>query len=144
MRWVTYASMSVDAIACAWVIRGELDPEAEFVFVNLRREGQPEDATPFAMDGADLGQHTSTEGTDTAFETILRRRELIDPTLWRIGEIVHEALLKDERYHAPEARGLATIVDGLRYVVDDATTLTITKPVFDGLYRHFYAESVFG
>ncbi|WP_372498189.1 chromate resistance protein ChrB domain-containing protein [Streptomyces marispadix] len=39
------------------------------------------------MRGVELGHH----GDDCSFETILRRYRLMDPVLWRLAEIVHEA-----------------------------------------------------
>ncbi|GAB2736914.1 chromate resistance protein ChrB domain-containing protein [Amycolatopsis magusensis] len=99
MKWATRAGIHIDRAACAWLIRRAVDSEAEFVFVGDPAEVPP-DATPFDMRGVDLGHH----GADCSFETILRRYDLDDPALWRIAEIVHEADLDDERYHAPEAR----------------------------------------
>jgi len=159
MRWATRASIHVDGAACAWVIRRDIDPDAEFVILNgpaadqsLREMGfghlatgdLPADATPFAMDGAELSRHTGPDGTDCCFETILRRYEVVDPTLWRIAEVVHEAVLWDERYNAPEARGLDALVYGLSLVGNDKQVLAITKPLFDGLYKRFYLQSLLG
>ena len=48
-----------------------------------------------------------------SFEAVLRRYELDDPVLWAIARIVHEADLEDERYDAPEARGLDVLLRGL-------------------------------
>lgn len=98
MRWATRAGVHIDRAACAWLIRRFLDPEADVVFVADPAE-VPGDATPFDMRGVDLGHH----GSDCSFETILRRRDLTDPVLWRIAGIVHEADLGDGRVDAPEA-----------------------------------------
>ena len=78
MRWATRAGVHIDRAACAWLIRRQLDPDAEFVFVT-DPDDVPDDATPFDMRGVDLGHH----GTDCSFETILRRHDLTDPVLWR-------------------------------------------------------------
>jgi len=100
MKWATRAGIHIDRAACAWLIRRELDPRAEFVFVT-DPAAVPADATPFDMPGVELSHH---EG-DCSFETILRRYQLVDPVLWTIAEIIHEADLDDERYDAPEAPG---------------------------------------
>ena len=111
MRWATRAGVHIDRAACAWLLRRFIDPEASFVFVNDPAE-VPAEATPFDMRGVELGHH----GGDCSFETILRRYELEDPVLWKLAELVHEADLDDERFDAPEARGLDVI---LRGAVDD-------------------------
>jgi hypothetical protein len=131
MNWVTRRGIHIDRAACAWLIRRFLDPEARFAFVADPSE-VPADATAFDIRGVDLGHH----GADCSFETILRRRDLIDPVLWRLAEIVHEADLDDERYDAPEARGLDVVLRGLSMVCDDDRVLELTGPVFDGLYEY--------
>ncbi|MFI7640420.1 chromate resistance protein ChrB domain-containing protein [Nonomuraea sp. NPDC049400] len=130
MRWATRAGVHIDRAACAWLIRRHIDPEPEFVFVDDPAL-VPADATPFDMRGADLSHH----GDDCSFETILRRYELDDPVLWKIAEIVHEADIDDERFDAPEARGLDVVLRGLSMICDDKRVLEISGPVFDGLYE---------
>jgi hypothetical protein len=56
--------------------------------------------------------------------------------LWDVARIVHEADLADDRYHAPEAAGLAVLCRGMSMVADDATVLSVTGALFDGLYEH--------
>jgi hypothetical protein len=131
MRWATRAGIHIDRAACAWLIRRCLDPDAEFVFLNDPAD-IPADATGFDMRGVDLGHH----GDDCSFETILRRQDLTDPVLWRLAEIVHEADLDDERYDAPEARGLDVVLRGLSMICDDARLLDLSGPIFDGLYEY--------
>ncbi len=33
MRWVTWEQVGVDPMACAWLISGFIDREAEFIFI---------------------------------------------------------------------------------------------------------------
>jgi hypothetical protein len=131
MRWATRPGIHIDRAACAWLIRRHIDPDAEFTFV-ADPALVPPDATPFDMRGVDLGHH----GDDCTFETILRRYDLADPVLWRLAEIVHEADLDDERYDAPEAPGLDTVLRGLSMICDDDRVLELTGPIFDGLYEY--------
>jgi hypothetical protein len=130
MKWATRAGVHIDRAACAWLIRRHIDAAAEFVFVDDPAL-VPADATPFDMRGVELSHH----GGDCSFETILRRYELDDPVLWKLAEIVHEADIDDERYDAPEARGLDIILRGLSMTCNDTRTLEITAPIFDGLYE---------
>jgi hypothetical protein len=130
MRWATRANCHVDRAACAWLIRRFVDAGATFVFLE-DPDDLPEDATPFDVRGVELSHH----GGDCTFETFLKRYELDDPVLWDVARIVHEADLEDDRYDAPEARGLDVILRGLSLVADDEELLQLTAPLFDGLYE---------
>jgi hypothetical protein len=103
VKWTTRANIHIDRAACAWLIRRDLDPDAEFVFLTDPTQ-IPTDATPFDLRGVELSHHNG----DCSFETILRRYELTDPVLWRIAEIIHEADLDDERYELWPSGGLAS------------------------------------
>ena len=139
MRWATRAGVHVDRAACAWLIRRHLDPEAKFVFVDDPVR-VPADATAFDMRGVELGHH----GGQCSFETILGRYELTDPVLWKLAELVHEADLDDERFDAPEARGLDVVLRGLSMVCDDARVLELAGPLFDGLYEYYRRGMLLG
>jgi len=139
MRWATRAGVHIDRAACAWLIGRHLDPEAAFVFVD-DPGAVPADATAFDMRGVELGHH----GGDCSFETILRRHHLDDPVLWKLAELVHEADLDDERYDAPEARGLDVLLRGLSMVCDDRRVLELSGPLFDGLYEYWRRAMLLG
>ena len=131
MKWATRSGCHVDRAACAWLIRRFLDADADFVFVDDPDE-VPSDATPFDMPGVELSHH----GDDCTFETMLRRHELDDPVLWEIAKAVHEADLADDRFDAPEAAGLDIVCRGLSMIATDEQVLTVTGPLFDGLYEY--------
>lgn len=135
MRWATRAGVHIDRSACAWLIRRHVDPVAEFVFV-ADPDDVPPEVTPFDMRGVDLGHH----GSDCTFETILRRYDLVDPVLWRIAGIVHEADLEDEQYDAPEAPGFDLILRALSAAHDDDTVLAMTAQIFDAVYEFLRRE----
>ena len=130
MKWATRAHCHVDRAACAWLIRRFVDADAEFVFVD-DPDQIPDDATPFDMRGVELGHHHG----ECSFETFLHRYELDDPVLWELARIVHEADLADDRYDAPEAAGLDTLVRGLSLTRSDDELLALTAPLLDGLYE---------
>jgi hypothetical protein len=92
------------------------------------------------MRGVELGHH----GGDCSFETILRRRELTDPVLWRIAEAVHEADLDDERFDAPEAPGLDVLLRGLSMTGTDDQTLAVSSALFDGPYEYHRRRLLLG
>jgi len=139
VKWATRAHVHIDRAACAWLIRRHIDTDAEFTFVADPAE-VPADATAFDMRGVELSHH----GGDCSFETILRRYDLTDPVLWRIGQIVHEADLDDERYDAPEAPGLDVVLRGLSMAYDDELILHLTGPIFDGLYEYYRRALLLG
>lgn len=123
MRWVTRSGPHVDRMACAWLIRRCVDPDAQFCFVSDPGE-VPHDATPFDMRGAELSHH----GEDCTFETILVRYALDDPVLHVIAALVHEV-------YAPAALGLDLVTRGVSLVCDDAEALRVGARIFDGLYE---------
>jgi hypothetical protein len=139
VKWATRAGVHIDRAACAWLLRRFVDPQAQFVFVGDLAQ-VPSDATPFDMRAVELSHHNG----DCTFETILRRYELVDPVLWRLAEIVHEADLDDDRYDAPEAPGFDVALRGLSMVCSDEQTLHLTGPVFDGLYEYFRRAALLG
>jgi hypothetical protein len=139
VRWATRAGVHIDRASSAWLIRRFIDPDAEFFFVTDPDE-LPADATPFDMRGVEYGHH----GNDCTFETLLRRHDLIDPVLWRIAGIVHEADLEDDRYDAPEAPGLDVILRGLSMTQDDDTVLAVSSPMFDGLFAYYRRSLLLG
>ena len=144
MRWATRAGVHIDRAACAWLIGRFVDPHAGFVFLTDPTE-LPADATGFDMPGVDLSHHTGRDGhAECSFETILRRYNLDDPLLSRIGQIVHEADLDDERFDAPEARGLDVVLRGLSMTRTDEEVIALTGPIFDGLYEYHRRAAVLG
>jgi hypothetical protein len=140
MRWATRAGIHVDRTACAWLIRRFIDEEPEFVFVHDPDE-VPEDAIAFDMRGAELSHH----GDNCTFETMLARYRLKDEALHTIARIVHEADLEDERFDAPEARGLDVILRGLSLVAEsDEQMLELSGPIYDGLYEYCRRQTMLG
>lgn len=139
MKWATRRGIHIDRASSAWLIRRFIDPDAVFVFVDGPVQ-VPEDATAFDMPGVDLSHH----GRDCTFETLLRRYELHDPALWRLGEVVHEADIDDGLFDAPEAPGIDVALRGLSMVLDDDNILAVTGPLFDGLHEFFRRELLLG
>ena len=135
MRWATRSGIHVDRAASAWLISTYIDSNAEFIYVD-DLDDVPADATPFDMVGCDLTHHRD----DVTFETILRRYELSDPTLWRIAEIVHQADVEDDRFDAPEAAGLDTIIRALGLDHTDEEVRTTTATLLTSLHHYLQRE----
>src|SRR5688500_16250306 len=80
VRWVTRERPKVDRIACPWLIRRFVDPEAEFLYVpadQVLAVAEREGATPFDVPNVELGHH----GPECSFDAILKRHKLTDPAL---------------------------------------------------------------
>ncbi len=137
MRWATRKGIHVDRAASAWLISTYVDPEAEFVYVD-DPDDVPDDAIPFDMVGCDLTHH----GDDVTFETILRRNDLVDPVLWRLGQIVHQADVEDDLYDAPEADGLDVIIRALGVTHADEEVRHLVGVIFDSLEVYLRRETL--
>ena len=77
MKWVTRARVKVDRVACPWLIRRFIDPQAAFLFVppdQVAEVASREGATPYDVEGADLGHH----GEECSFDAFIKKYELKD------------------------------------------------------------------
>lgn len=137
MKWATRKGIHVDRAASAWLITRYVDPDAQFVYVD-DLDDVPADATAFDMVGCDLTHH----GDDVTFETILRRNNLDDPVLWRIGQIVHQADVEDDLFDAPEATGLDVIIRALGLNHPDEEVRELTATILDSLQQYLKRETL--
>lgn len=131
MRWATRTGCHVDRLACAWLIRRFIDPDASFAFVE-DAEDVPVDAIPFDMRGAKLSHR---QGVCT-FETFLAEYRLDDPALADLAAIIHEADLADDRFDAPEAPGIDVLLRGLSLLHEDLQLVEFGIRIFDALYEY--------
>lgn len=133
--WVTRPRPGVDRFASAWLVRRFIDGDAQFAFADAPTD-RPE-AVPFDMYEAGF-RH---EGDRCTFEVLVLRFDIRDAAVRRIGEVVHDIDLKDDRYRAPQAPTINALVDGLRAAyTDDAALLEQGIRLFDALYRGLQAE----
>jgi len=78
----------VDRVACPWLIKRFIDPDAEFIFVP--RDTDPstiKEGTPFDMKGVELGHH----GDKCSFDAFMEKYNIQDPALKKVQSIVSEA-----------------------------------------------------
>jgi len=133
MKWVTRANPKVDRVACPWLIKKFVDPEAEFYYApadQVIAVAEREGATPYDVPNVELGHH----GTDCSFDAIINKYRLSDPALERLALIVRGAdtAAKDL---TPESRGLEAIAAGFQLAYDDDhEQLAAELPVYDALY----------
>jgi hypothetical protein len=131
--WVTRPRPGVDRMASAWLIRRFIDPQARFSFA-ADRANVPHDALPFDMFGVEFTHH----GDDCTFETLCGKFNLRDAAVSRVGELVHDIDLKDDKFGAPEAATITAMIDGLQLThADDDELLEHGIAMFESLYRSF-------
>jgi len=138
MNWITREHVKVDRVACPWLIRKFVDPEAEFFFVpaeQVAAETKRLVAIPFDVAGAELGH----QGQRCSFEAILDKYELTtDPALVLLGRIVNGADTDNALYRQPEAPGLTAVAEGFRHLGfrDDHEINAAEWVVYDALYAY--------
>lgn len=135
MKWVTRERPAVDRIACPWLIRHFVDPDAEFLYVpadQVLAVAEREAAIPFDVPSVELGHR----GDECSFDAIIKKYQLNDPALQRLALIVRGA---DTNAHdlTPESQCLLAIAQGFRLAYqDDHEQLASELPVYDALYAY--------
>jgi hypothetical protein len=135
MEWVTRARPKTDRIACPWLIRKFIDPEAQIVFVpadQVLPYAERNLARSFDAPGAEF---THRDGKCT-FEVLIEEYGLQDPALQHLARIVHGADISGEIDATPQSAGLLAIAEGFgRVEADDQTLLALEVPVYEALYE---------
>jgi hypothetical protein len=139
MKWVTRAHVHVDRVACPWLISRFVDSEAEFAFVAtdiVDQFGQNEGATPFDLEGAELGHQDG----HCSFVSIMEKYHLTDKALVQLADVVNAADT-DQLDANPYARGLEALAQGFSLMYpDDVSNLEAQFVVYDALYAFFRLE----
>ena len=135
MQWVTREHPHTDRIACPWLIRKFIDPDAEIVYVprdDVLPYAERQGAISFDAPGA---RYTHRDGLCT-FEVLIEEHGLADdPALVRMALVVHGADVSEDVTITPESAGLEAIARGFMLLgVDDQTQLALELPVYDALY----------
>ncbi len=103
MKWVTREHPRTDRIACPWLIRKFIDPEAEIVYVardDVLAYAEREEATSFDAPGA---TYTHRDGMCT-FETLIEEYRIDDPAIALLAKVVHGADVSERRQDGPLGR----------------------------------------
>lgn len=131
--WATRKPVWADRLACAWLIRRFVDPEAKLVWLE-KTASAPAGAIGFAYDGA----HFAASETRVSYEEMLRRLNLAgNAALAKIGGIVHSLEMRGDP--VPEAAGVQTLLQGAhRRSSEEADLLAEAEKTFDLLYEAYY------
>lgn len=133
MQWITRERPKIDRIACPWLIRRFIDPEAEFLFVppaEVIPRSRATGAIPYDVEGVEL----SHVGPLCSFDALLAKYRLEDPALHELAVIVRGADTAHPEL-APQAAGLLAISLGLSQLfADDHEQLAHGMVIYDALY----------
>lgn len=142
MKWITRERPKIDRIACPWLIRRFVDPQAEFIYVPFEMvlsEAKAQAAIPFDIPGVEYTHH----GEECTFDYIIHKHQITDPAVHAMAGIVRGADT-DRHELASQAAGLWAISSGLAYnYPDDTELLEKGMLIYDALYswaRHLQKE----
>jgi AraC-like DNA-binding protein len=142
MQWITREHPKIDRLACPWLIRRFIDPEAEILYVpaaEVVATAAAIGATPFDVPGVEFSHY----GSECTFDYFLKKYALHDPALHALAPIVRGADT-DNHALAQQAAGLWAISAGLAYNIrDDQQLLQQGLVLYDALYswaRHLQGQ----
>jgi hypothetical protein len=137
-RWVTRERPKIDRIACPWLIRRFIDPDAQFIYVpasEVVKVASETGAVPYDIPGVTL----THRGERCSFDAFIEDYKLTGPALLQIAEIVRGADT-DRMDLAPQAAGVFAISLGLSVnIPDDHAMLRHGLVIYDALYAWLVA-----
>ncbi|UQR59880.1 MULTISPECIES: chromate resistance protein ChrB domain-containing protein [Bradyrhizobium] len=132
--WVTRARPKIDRIACPWLIRRFVDPNAVFLYVTPSEVvgvGERFNAAPFDIENV----FWSHRGELCTFDVMIEEFGIASPALLRLATLVRGADTARPDL-APEAPGLLAASLGLsRMYDDDLEQLEAGMLLYDAFYR---------
>ena len=135
LKWITRENVHVDRVACPWLIKRFIDPQAVFLFAppeEVEEVARRESAIPYDTKGAELGHH----GDKCSFDAIIEKYGLTDPALTEVARIVRAADTHRMEL-APESSGLEAIASGSMMIAKtDHEALERQGYVYDSLYAY--------
>lgn len=138
-KYVTREHAKVDRIACPWLIKRFVNPQAEFLFVpgdQVNQVAREQNAIPFDIPDVELGHN----GPFCSFDAIIKKYKIEDPALHLLAKIIRGADTSDRRL-TPESAGLYAIASGFHAMspsefVDDHALIAAETPMYDALYAY--------
>ena len=132
--WVTRERPKIDRIACPWLVRPFIDPQAEFLFAPTERVfavAAKTGATPYDIPGAEPFSH---DGEFCSFDAFLKVYGIENPALDALALIVRGADTARLEL-TPQSPGLLAVSLGLSAIyADDRAMLERGMTVYDALY----------
>jgi rhodanese-related sulfurtransferase len=132
-RWVTRERPKIDRIACPWLVKRFIDPEAEFLYAptpDVRKIAAEREAVPYDIPDVEF----SHVGELCSFDAFIKNFRLRDPALDELALIVRGADTGRPEL-APQAAGLLAISLGLSLNhKNDFEMLERGMTMYDALY----------
>ena len=142
MKWITRERPKIDRIACPWLIRNFVDPEAEFIYVPFDQvldKAKELNALPFDIPNVEFTHYQE----QCTFDYIVKKYKIEDPAISIMAGIVRGADT-DRHEIAKESAGLWAVSAGLSHnITDDYKLLETGMVLYDALYRwasHLYKQ----
>ena len=138
MKWITRERVKVDRVACPWLIKRFIDPDAELLFVpadTVMEVAQREHATPYDVKDVELGHH----GKECSFDAFIKKYGLAaDPAMALLARIVNGADTDNALWNQPESAGVNAVAEGFRHLgfKDDHEINAAQWIVYDALYAY--------
>jgi len=133
MNWITREKPKIDRIACPWLIRRFIDPDASIFFVpenQVAELSRTLNAIPFDIPGVEYSHHEDR----CTFDYFIEKHNLTDPALLIMSTIIRGADTDDHSL-AAQSSGLWAISAGLAYnIEDDQQLLNQGVVIYDALY----------
>ena len=135
MQWVTREHPHTDRVACPWLIRRFIEPNAEIVYVPAAEVLPYAERTGAISFDAMGARYTHRDGR-CSFEVLVEDYNLGgESALALMARIVHGADVADDREATPQSPGLRAVADGFALLgVPDQEQLALELPVYDALY----------
>ncbi|HEY8895199.1 MAG TPA: chromate resistance protein ChrB domain-containing protein [Niastella sp.] len=142
MKWITREHPKIDRLACPWLIRRFIDPQADILYVPFNEvlsKAEQLNATPFDIPGVEYTHY----GDECTFDYLIKKHKIKDAAVIAMAPIVRGA---DTDHHeiAVQAAGLWAISAGLAYNhKDDYELLEKGMLIYDALYswaKHLQKE----
>lgn len=142
MKWITRERPKIDRIACPWLIKKFVDPNAEFIYVPFDQvisKSKELKAIPFDLPDVEYTHY----GDRCTFDYIIEKHKLTDPAL-KIMAVIVRGADTDQHDLASQASGLWAISAGLsRNIQNDHELLEKGMAIYDALYtwaKHLQQE----
>ncbi len=132
----------VDRIACPWLIKKFIDPNAEFIFVpaqDVLTKARELNAIPFDVEGVELTHYREGGNEYVSFDAIIKKYNLKDPALLELAKIVRGGADAKIPNPPPESYGLKAVAQGGFRAIsrDDFENMRLQfPPVYDALYAY--------
>jgi AraC-like DNA-binding protein len=134
MRWITRERPKIDRIACPWLIKRFIDPQAEFFFVSfldVKTKAKELDAIPFDIPGVEFTHYNDK----CTFDYFVQKYEIDDPAIHTVAIIVRAADT-DRHDLATQSSGLWAISSGLAHISkSDYGLVEKGMVIYDALYN---------